>query len=255
MKYVVITGSSKGLGEAIVQQLLTEKDITLCCIARSRNSELEKKAKQHDVPLSFFSYDLENINQIDQLMRDVFSVIKSDNADAIHLINNAGMLNPINPIDKLTSSEIISNLHVNLVSPMIITSEFMKHTTDFACEKRIINISSGAGKRPIYGWSCYGTSKAGLDLFSQNAAVDQLHAKHPVQICSFGPGIMDTQMQEQIRSTDESNFVDVEKFRAYKDEGHLLPPSVVAKIVTDLLDKEAFPNGQIVSVQDYLTSK
>ncbi|GAE36408.1 (S)-benzoin forming benzil reductase [Halalkalibacter akibai] len=253
MKYVVITGSSKGLGEAIVKQLLTEKEIAVCCIARSRNVELEELAKRHDVPLYFFAYDLENVDHIDELMKDVFSVIK-DNVDSIHLINNAGMLNPINPIDKITSSEIISNLHVNLLSPMIITSEFMKHTTDFSCKKRIINISSGAGKRPIYGWSCYGTSKAGLDLFSQNTAVDQLQAKHPVQICSFGPGIMDTQMQEQIRSTDESNFVDVEKFRAYKNDGHLLPPSVVAKVVVDLLENESFPNGKVVSVQDYLTS-
>jgi benzil reductase ((S)-benzoin forming) len=252
MNYVIVTGSSKGLGEAIAKQLVTQNNMTLLCIARTNNNELKQLAKKNNTPFHFFPFDLANIDDIEQLMQNIFSTIQIENSHSIHLINNAGVLPPIKPIDQTEPNEIVHNLHINLLSPMIITLEFIKHTKDLSCDKRIINVSSGAGKRPIYGWSCYGTSKAGLDLFSQNVATDQIYTRHPIQICSFGPGIMDTAMQEQIRSTDEENFKDVEAFRTYKKEGKLLLPETVAKVIVNLLTKTDFPHGKVVSVQDFL---
>ena len=50
------------------------------------------------------------------------------------------------PIDKAESEQFITNVHINLLAPMILTSTFMKHTKDWKVDKRVINISSGAGK-------------------------------------------------------------------------------------------------------------
>lgn len=50
------------------------------------------------------------------------------------------------PIEKAESEQFITNVYINLLAPMILTSTFMKYTTDWKVDKRVINISSGAGK-------------------------------------------------------------------------------------------------------------
>ncbi|MDT8860962.1 (S)-benzoin forming benzil reductase [Alkalihalobacillus sp. MEB130] len=252
MNYVIVTGSSKGLGEAIASLLLDQENTTIICIARSTNKNLEEKAILAKTPYFFYPFDLANLTEIQPLVEQLFTNIMLDHANHVHLINNAGILDPIKPIDRSGPEEIIKNIDINLVAPMILTSEFLKRTKDFNGEKRIINISSGAGKRPIFGWSCYGTSKAGLDLFSQTTAIEQEEVEYPVKVCSFGPGIMDTNMQEQIRTTSKQDFIQVDTFQRYKKEDQLLPPSKVANMVVDLLYREDFPNGETVSVSQYL---
>ncbi|KHF41302.1 (S)-benzoin forming benzil reductase [Halalkalibacter okhensis] len=251
MNYIMITGSSKGLGAAISTLLLDKPDTTLLCIARTRNKDLEQFAEQKNVPYFFYPFDLDDIKNIPAVVSQLFTNVMLEKANHVHLINNAGMLEPIKPMDRTKQEEIITNIQVNLLAPMLLTTEFLKKTKNFRGEKRIINISSGAGQRPIYGWGCYGTSKAGLDLFSQTTALEQAHTKFPTKICSFGPGIMDTSMQQQIRTSPKQDFIDVEAFQTYKEEDKLLPPSLVAKVVVDLLHRDDFPNGQVVNVSQY----
>ncbi len=50
------------------------------------------------------------------------------------------------PIEKAESEQFITNVHINLLAPMVLTSTFMKHTKEWKVDKRVINISSGAGK-------------------------------------------------------------------------------------------------------------
>ncbi|MFD2508670.1 hypothetical protein [Halalkalibacter alkalisediminis] len=59
-------------------------------------------------------------------------------------------------------------------------------------------------------------------------------------------------MQEQIRSTDKTDFINVETFQAYKNEGQLLPPNTVAEVIIRLLTARNFPDGKVVNVGDYL---
>ena len=65
--------------------------------------------------------------------------------------------------------------------------------------KRILNISSGAGRNPYEGWGAYCTTKAGLDHFSRVVAMEQANEQYPVEIVSIAPGIIDTDMQATIR--------------------------------------------------------
>jgi benzil reductase ((S)-benzoin forming) len=185
-------------------------------------------------------------------MNDVFQKINTGQAEEIHLINNAGILDPIKPVERSSAREIKLNINVNLIAPMVMVSEFMKHAADLPTEKRIINISSGAGRHPVYGWGCYGSSKAGLDLFSQTVSAEQRGKKFPVKSVSFAPGIIDTDMQKQIRATDKEDFADVERFKEYKEEEQLLPPEKVAGILVELIENESFPDGRATSVNEFL---
>ena len=68
---------------------------------------------------------------------------------------------------------------------------------------------------------------------------------------SFGPGIMDTDMQATIRSSAEEDFKDLERFKKFKEDGNLLTPTVVAGAIKRLIE-EPVEQGALVNVKDYL---
>ncbi|MDG5786062.1 (S)-benzoin forming benzil reductase [Evansella sp. AB-P1] len=251
MNYIIITGASKGLGEAAVEALL-KPNYHLITVARTKNEQMLKEAKEKGTKIDNIQYDLNNVESLPSLMDTIFSYVDVKIAQSIHFINNAGILQPMKPIEKCNSEEITKNINVNLIAPMILVSEFIKKTTDLPIEKRVINISSGAGKSPIFGWGCYGASKAGVDLFSQTVGIEENEKSHPVKITSFAPGIVDTGMQKEIRSTKKEDFAQVDKFIDYKEEGKLLAPSTVAKVIVELLEVVDFPTGKVTSVKEYL---
>lgn len=249
MRYVILTGTSRGLGEAIASQLL-EPGTKLISISRKQNEQLIEKAQNLNIPFDFYSFDLQEIHQIESLMENIFSTIDVKTVSSIHLINNAGMVAPMKPIERSESEQLITNVQVNLVAPMLLSSAFMKHTKDWNLNKRIINISSGAGQKPYYGWGAYCTAKAGINMFTQCIAAEEIDKEYPVKIISFAPGVVDTAMQTEIRQTSKEDFIHVDRFLALKEDDHLLSPNYVAKAVIDLLETDKFQQGDIVRVDE-----
>ena len=166
MKYFIITGTSRGLGKALTEQLLQEGN-TLFCISRKQSSELKNLASDKGVNLYYFSCDLQKLDDVEKVMGKIFTTIDFSNAEGIYLINNAGVIEPIIPAGKATAPEVATNIQVNLVAPMVLSTHFINYTSQYKTEKVIVNVSSGAANRPIYGWSAYCSSKAGLDMFTK----------------------------------------------------------------------------------------
>ncbi|MDQ0337479.1 benzil reductase ((S)-benzoin forming) [Caldalkalibacillus uzonensis] len=251
MKYVIITGASRGLGEALTRQLLQEGH-HLFCISRRKNETLLEEAQKKNVALEYFEYDLQNLDGLEKLMEHIFDQIDLSRAKTIALINNAGIVEPVKPIEKCPTDELTANIHVNLLAPMVLTSLFVKLADRFNGDKRIMNISSGAGKRAVHGWSAYCTSKAGLDLFTRCVGLEQEGQTNPVKVLSVAPGIIDTDMQTNIRSTQQEDFPDVERFIEYKVQGQLMSPAFVAEKLICLFFEEQWPQGGVVDIRDYL---
>lgn len=248
MRYVILTGTSRGLGEAIASQLL-RKETKLICISRQNNDTLVKQASEQAIPLHFYPFDLQDVHNIDSLMENIFSTIHEKDISSIHLINNAGILAPTKPIEKAESADLITNVNVNLVAPMLLTSSFMKHTKNWQVDKRVINISSGAGQNPYFGWGAYCTTKAGLNMFTKCIGVEEADKDYSVKIISFAPGVVDTGMQAQIRQTPKEDFIQLDRFIALNDENQLLSPYYVAEAVIQLLETEDFEQGGVIRIQ------
>jgi benzil reductase ((S)-benzoin forming) len=102
--------------------------------------------------------------------------------------------------------------------------------------RRIVNISSGAARRPISGWTAYCAAKAGLDMASRVLALEAGQRGLAIEVSSLAPGVIDTAMQETVRGSSEEDFADVERFRAMKAEGVLRP---AAEVAADILRLEA----------------
>ncbi len=249
MNYYIITGASKGLGESIAKNLISENNY-LFCISRKRNDTIIAEAERNNCPVEFYEYDLDNLEGIDGLVGKIFDSIIPSNAESVCLINNAGILSPIKPIGKCESSEIIKNMRINAIAPMILSSQFISKTQDFQCKKTIINISSGAGKHPYFGWGCYCSSKAAIDMYTECIGVEQSNSVNPVRVVSLSPGVINTGMQEQIRQANAEDFEQVERFKKFLKNGVLKEPDFVAQKVIEVIKNEEIKTGTLIDIKE-----
>ncbi len=249
MKYYIVTGASKGLGAEILQVLASE-DTTLISVSRRGLSEaqklsvIEKGGKVVD-----FKADLSLEGTLSQTAEKIMGQVSSSDATQIVLINNAGGVEPIAPFYKAEDELIMANIHLNVTAPMILSRHFGKAFRKLNCDRRIITVSSGAGKSPYFGWTSYCASKAAVDMMTRVIGLEE--GDDGILAVSFGPGIMDTDMQSTIRSSSEEDFKDLERFKQFKENGNLLTPLVVAGAIKRLIE-EPVVQGALVNVKDYL---
>jgi len=208
MNLYIVTGTRRGLGEALAAR-----------IAADRENEL--------ISLSRPEVDLADSAALARAFDSIEARIAGKRYGKAVLINNAGIVEPVAPLERADSADIERNLAVNLVAPMVLMRRFLAATAHVAL-RRIINISSGAGRRPISGWSAYCAAKAGLDMATRVVALEAQSRGLAVEAVSLAPGVIDTGMQSLVRSASADDFADVERFRQMKAEGTLRAPGDVA---------------------------
>ncbi len=241
MHVVVLTGASRGLGAALADRLLSPSRL-LICVARSPNPALEQRARAVGARLDYRRCDLADAAATARLAGAIGAALRAASASATRfvLIHNAGVIEPMVRIGGLESAALMRNLQVNLAAAMVLAAGFLSATDTLGVERRILNISSGAGRNPMPGWSAYCTAKAGLDMFSRCLAAEQAGSANPARVVALAPGVLDTAMQSTIRDADEADFPSVERFRAMQAEGALASPDAVAARIVTYLDRDDF---------------
>ncbi|MBT2582089.1 SDR family NAD(P)-dependent oxidoreductase [Planococcus sp. ISL-109] len=232
MEAYVITGASKGIGLALSKQL-TQAGHQVIGIARSKPADWTGHV--------FITHNLIDMDRISGIMASAINEIPQD-VTAITLVNNAGTIEPIGFAASAQPEELAASISLNLVAPMALSAAFLRETKPGRAKRRIVNISSGAGRKHIAGWSAYCTGKAGLDHYT--ACVD---AEYPdVKAVSVAPGIIDTAMQETIRNSGEEDFPQLEHFRDYKRSGKLSSPEETAAGLIALMQRPDFEELPVV---------
>lgn len=252
MKFALITGVSKGLGESVATFLLESK-INVIGISRTENKDLLQIAKKNNVEYKHYLCDLSDRENVETMLVNVFQMLDTYKLSQIYVINNAATLDPINPTVNINNEQLEYHFTVNAITPMIILNTFLKHYKDR--EKLIIgaNVTSGAANSPIYGWSAYCSSKASIDAYTKTAALEAEHLQTGHKIIGFNPGVMNTNMQEKIRKTNEHSFRDVETFRQLKENNVLQETDIVGGVLVDILTADVnIQNGKIYNVNDYV---
>jgi benzil reductase ((S)-benzoin forming) len=241
MNVFIITGASKGIGFELAKQL-SESGHYVVGIARTE-SEMEGG--------KFIQADLSETGKLEAHIAEGIEAAPQ-NANSFTLINNAGMVDPIGLIGSVDAGGISNAIAVNLTAPMILSNAFISKLKNFDGSKRIINISSGAGRNAYEGWGTYCATKAGLDHFSRVVAAEQLNAEHPVEIVSIAPGIIDTDMQEKIRDSNENAFPLLERFIDYKEKGLLSSAQQTAQKLISFMENQDFTEvGPIVDIRNF----
>ncbi|MEL6194617.1 MAG: SDR family NAD(P)-dependent oxidoreductase [Bacteroidota bacterium] len=248
MRHLIITGASKGLGEAIATEALTAYD-HVWCISRS---ESEKLASTATSAYHFLAADLGKPQQVDSCLQQLWEHIDVTSATAIHLVNNAASLSPIGLAghkDRISSMR--SSLRLNVDAVITFCEWFLEKTATAAIDKRILNVSSGAGRKDYPAWSVYCASKAAVDRYSTCVAVEQKDAAHPGSIVSLAPGVIATDMQALIRSQKKEDFPLLDRFIQLKEEGKLWAPSYAASLLLGFLQHDSFGQDPLVDLRDW----
>ena len=242
MNLHIVTGASRGLGLALAEILTTAGDHVV---------DLSRSGRATAPNFRSYPCDLSSPESKEPLLKRVLADHPLDRYQRITLTNNAGMVDPIRPLERLSESEIAKNVFVNLTAPMILTSAFLRLTSSFKGERVIANVTSGVAKFPKASWAPYSISKAGIDAFTEVLA-KEYEGQSGVRVVNFEPGIIDTEMQALIRHTSEADFAERDRFVAFKNEGQLQPPAKVAGILAQFLRDPELPAKTFTSIYDHI---
>ncbi len=226
----IITGSNRGIGKAIVDLILPINNSEVIAIGRTANDEHLKYTKAHPGRLHFIQADLTQPQGLPNMLLKIGAQMAA--ADCIVFINNAGTVSPIEKIGRLNLQQLTASLDVNCVSPAVIINHIIKEAGN---QKLILaNITSGAAVRPIDGWVAYCSSKAYMRMFFSVLA-EQVKNDSRIKVFQIDPGMVDTDMQQNIRSSDPEIFPSRTNFVDAKDNGILkTPQQAAAKILSEI---------------------
>jgi NAD(P)-dependent dehydrogenase (short-subunit alcohol dehydrogenase family) len=245
----IITGASRGMGLAMAEQLLAQ-GYRVLCISRNKNSALMTNAKQQGYCLEQWTLDLFDTQHAAECLKLWLSSLDQNVFASITLINNAGVIPTIAPLSASNCNELACALRVGLEAPMLLTAVFLKATESMSIPRKVLNISSGLGRRPMASQSAYCAAKAGLDHFTRCLALDEARLPNGARVCSLAPGVIDTDMQNQLRSTDASNFPDQGSFVQLKLNGNLSSAQAAAARVLAWLQRPDFGNQPVADVRE-----
>tara|TARA_R110002072_G_scaffold302779_2_gene488653 strand:+ start:13197 stop:13904 length:708 start_codon:yes stop_codon:yes gene_type:complete len=219
----IITGVSKGLGKAIAELLLDKGELVT---GIGRNSTIE-----HD-NYTFQKCDLTNSLEIENLTFDLLE-------EAVILINNAGIIGEIKRLSDKKKLDLDSILQVNTIAPMLLAHKIyqkIENKDSFT----LVNISSGAANRAIPSWAGYCASKAALNMLTESFYLEEREKGNHPKVYAVSPGVIDTDMQVQIRSSKKSDFSSVDNFIGMKEENQLFTPQEAALRLIQLLNAADF---------------
>lgn len=225
----IITGTSKGIGKALVRLVLQENQNKVIGISRSK-SELIHPNYLH------LAFDLGKIGGIENKLNEIFP--KGD-FDRVVLINNAGWVGEIAHFGNLASKGISQVFEINTIAPALLMNGFVKKYSELhAAKKIVVNISSGAAIKAIDGWSGYSASKAALNMLTQVAQVESDLNQSGIRFFAVAPGVVDTDMQQEIRNASTDNFSSLPKFIGLKENSQLSSPEYAAEKIMYLIENE-----------------
>ncbi|WP_419893574.1 (S)-benzoin forming benzil reductase [Oceanobacillus kimchii] len=251
MKTAIVTGVSKGLGESIAK-LYLESGVMVIGVSRTDNKALYSIAENNNTEFHHVACDLSDISEYDSTFNKMDEILFQDNVDTIYLVNNAGIVDPIEQAKNIKNVALQKHLQVNSFAPMAFTNYYLKKAEEHEVTLITAIVTSGAAQKPKFGWSAYCSSKASMNMYTETVALEQDEEQTGHKIIAFSPGVMDTNMQETIRSSSKEAFKDVEDFKGLKDNNLLKDTDLIAGVLIDIMTDEKIKNGKIYDVKDYI---
>lgn len=240
-KTVFITGSSRGIGHAMLEAFVKEG---ACVYANARketeafSTELERLRSQYHADIRPVYFDVTDT----AAMKEAVRAIHRSKTPVDVLVNNAGVIHtqlfqmtPIAQVRELFETNLFSMMELTQLISKIMTRQ--KH----GC---IINMASIAGVAPQAGDCAYGVSKAGVIALTKTLSAEL--APLGIRVNAIAPGVIATDMATQIEQTtgkDEKALVQTGHIR------RLGTPEEVAATAVFLASEEAsYITGQVIHV-------
>lgn len=230
---VVITGASRGIGAGISAAAEAAGAIVAACNRSQSEHELQLTADLGD-PAAWPLF----ASWLDGLVDDL-------GPEKLTVVHNAATLTPIGFAGEVDAAGYTSNVLLNSAAPQVIGDAVVRTAHRVGVPAVLVQLSSGAGKSPYPGWTSYCASKAAVDMWVRSLGVEQAERNDLVRALSISPGVVATEMQAEIRSSDETAFPNVERFQGMHAEGALADPTEVGAAIWAIAGQSDWANGTV----------
>lgn len=224
---ILVTGDSGGLGKEIVEVLLcNEPDISV--VGGSRSVSANTVYLQEKFPDRFTHCTLD-LGQPGTL-KDFFDTVRKKHGAIVGLVNNSGCAYD-EIITNVKYDDLLHMYQVNVLSPILLTREFLRGTLRHGLPSSIVNISSVSAHTGYKGLSMYASTKGAMEAFTIGCAREW--GERGVRCNCVVPGFMDTNMSAKLS--------DLQKDRIYKRTAmkRATQENSVAETVNFLLSERA----------------
>ena len=219
--FTILTGASRGMGLGIARGLI-DAGHTLLTLQRSPNPELDARAAEQGLPIEQWAVDLtEPLAVAERLRSHLTQQREALGARPLNLINNAALLAAPGALRDADLADLSRATRASLEAPLLLTAAFLAATTGAKGVRRVLNISSGLGRFAMAGAASYCAAKSGVDHFSRAVALEEAEQQTGAHIVSLAPGVIDTDMQVQLRSAPDDRFSNRARFEQMKTSGGL----------------------------------
>lgn len=240
-RLAIVTGASRGLGRAVAEQL-TQQGWQVLGLSRQRveGAVFEQWAIDlADAPAA--------AERLEQWLLDAGTA----RHDETVLIHNAALLVPPGAAEAADTATLSAALRVGIEAPVLMSAAFLRATRGWPGVRKLLFVSSGLGRRAMAGAAAYCATKAGLDHFARALALDEaLHGDRGARVVSLAPGVIDTDMQRQLRGSDPARFSERERFAQLHREGLLDTPQAAAAKLIAYLARADFGANPVADVRD-----
>jgi benzil reductase ((S)-benzoin forming) len=241
----IITGASRGLGRALAEDRLSRGDQVLA---------LSRRPPELAVPaggaLLAWQADLANPEPPAAQLGAWLGGREQQAYASVTLIHNAGVISKPAPLADGDIADLSNALRVGLEAPLLLTAAFLHATAGWTVPRKVLLISSGLGRRAMAGSAAYCAAKAGMDHLARALALEEATQPNGARVVSLAPGVIDTDMQAQLRGADPALFPERAKFAGLHEQGLLDSPAQAAAKVLKLLDSATFGSNPVADVRD-----
>lgn len=254
----IVTGAAQGIGRAIGEALLDEG--AKVCFADLNG---EKVAQVADANRSRLNGHSGNVAcaQVDVTSRDHVRAMIAHTVETFGRLdvkfNNAGVNKPMNFMD-VTENNWNFIMGVNGLGCMIGMQEAARQMIAQGSGGKIVNTASIASRQGFDNVAPYCASKFAVVSLTQSGARDL--AKHDITVTGFAPGVVATEMWEQVdRDLMEIGAADrpgqaMERFSSEILKGRVATPADITGTTTFLASKDSdYMTGQIVMIDGGMT--
>ncbi|MEP6503592.1 MAG: SDR family NAD(P)-dependent oxidoreductase [Betaproteobacteria bacterium] len=245
---VILTGASRGLGQAMAARYLGDGAFVLG-LSRQQSATL---AAAGGARIEQWPADLAQPMPVVERLAAWLAAYERRGPvpKRVRLIHNAASISEPGDVGEVDAGAEAQRLRIGLEAPVALTAVFLRATGHWATsDRRVLFVSSGLGRRPLAGSAAYCAQKAGLDHFARALALEEGARANGARVAAVAPGIVDTDMQRQLRGADPAKFAQQPMFNEWHASGALDSPAGAAAKVIALLERADYGANPVTDVR------
>lgn len=245
---VILTGASRGLGQGVAAQYLAQGAFVLG-LARHHAGALKACDTLEQWPVDLGD-PLPVAARLGAWLAEFEARAGGKAPRRVRLIHNAAMLSEPGDVAGSDPAALAQSLRIGLEAPAALTAAFLRATAHWSdADRRVLFVSSGLGRRAMAGSAAYCAQKAGLDHFARALALEEQARPGGARVASVAPGIIDTDMQRQLRGADPQRFPERARFDEFHRSGALDSPAAAAAKLIALLERDDYGSDPVTDVR------